>query len=888
MENAVNAILEAEDIDQLERPPTSQFDHSWDEGHFAGPGRDGEGVNLQPLGASGAPTRGPSPAGSLRLQQPKSRNDEDDELEKALRASREEAGLPQLPHAQAQQETGVLMHDGTEVKQFGPATKDYYDSKNWAMVPSAKTNVGDDAEAVADLEPAERVHLAGEPRLLKHFPDGDYTPNLITICHAIPAAREALLMRDRVRPDYGKEEDWWRGRAIPLPRVVNIQDGSSVESDLDDDDELLAEIQRLMAFLDASDRSYASLGALTQTSVIKNADLNSMALTQSGTLMEFLLMKWSAAEQKKLTTADNHHTATQLFTTTVGTKSADTSSRMPKLTVVDMPVTQPEGEKTTLLEQLDALIWRTSTDNAEASENYIEHAADVLVMRLHSTAPAREQLGVDVPAAFHIDKYLAENAAATRELRQTMAAAKHRIGQLAALEDKLRTWPRHPRSTRGGPVAKSLDAKTLLQHSLAHFSGQTRRDADRNDTTNAPALADAQPLPAHYADVAAKLEAVIASIDEKLGVLAAEKEKTRQTLAEMSRASAAAPGVENASRRYTLRGVATKPNITYVLQKKEAVVGVPRAAGARAPLDRMDTSSSSQPLIQIEETPLEDVDDEDTTPRGYQWWRIDYEASSATALQTPPKITITKTPDYDVLRAAELEHHSALLVYASDAAVDFVSPSQHDAFELPDALREFVQRDNALFRAESEAEAGHNARYHYDHSSTSRNPPYHNHHPDSDHIDDLPPPPSYMDHDIAPSIEAIDQLGWKGDSATASGSNRHDSRRDSLDSTKAHFDVDRYEQHHDDEDMLMRDLDGTVQHIEGGSRDATAAAPSYEQHHAFGLGYDIGGQLHHRRAPGDVETEVAEIKLSPSPPPPSHGAGAEDGEDVDMADRKAG
>ncbi|KAI7533226.1 hypothetical protein KC331_g13172, partial [Hortaea werneckii] len=86
----------------------------------------------------------------------------------------------------------------------------------------------------------------------------------------------------------------------------------------------------------------------------------------------------------------------------------------------------------------------------------------------------------------------------------------------------------------------------------------------------------------------------------------------------------------------------------------------------------------------------------DSTPEGMQWWRLEYEVTG-----TGANITKTKTPDYDVLRAAELEHREVLLVYASDQINDI---SLHDP-TLPPQLQQFVDDDNKLFKAELQAVA---------------------------------------------------------------------------------------------------------------------------------------------------------------------------------------
>jgi hypothetical protein len=894
----VNAVLENEDINKLEQN-SSQYDHSWDEGHFSGD-RDGTGMNLQPLGTSNAPTRGPSPAPSLNVPQPNNRNDEDTDLERALQASREDLGRA------PQQDTGVLMHDGTEVKQFGPATKDYYDSKSWAMVPSNRATAAQNDD-IPDPDAAQRIHLAGEPRFLKHSPDGDYTPNLITICHAIPAAREAFLMRYLTRPDYGKNEDWWRGHAIGLPRIVHVTDGSLAEPSLDNDDELIAETQRLTAFLDDSTRSYADIGGLRQTQAMSTTTSISSVDWRSGTLLERFLTGWTKAAVAKASDATVASSASKLFTTTVDTTSPE-GMDTPHLTLIDMNVTSAEGQKVDLSELLDGLIWETDPGETEVADNFLESTAEVLVMRLRAMPDSKSQLGVEVPAFFHVDKYLKDNVAATREIRQNMALAKRRMNKIGQLETDLKYWSSPHNNTK-------LEAKSLLQHSLGHFSGQNRRDADKLDTTNTRSLeAD---VPEVYADVAAKLESVMASIDRKLELLALEKEKTRQVLADYSKSSAMF-GESGGKHRYTLRGVATKPNITYVLRRKDEDPPLPARPG---------TSSDSQPVIRVEEKALEDFDEEDTTPRDHQWWRIDYEVSTAVALQPPPRITISKAPDYDVIRAVELEHNSALLVYASEAAS---SPLASSAAPLPDPLLDFITRDNNLFKAELDVESGGGS------SAAQKRVKY----DDRGSVYQFPLP-AYEEGAAQPSIEsaAHDRLGWSW--ATPQ-------RRDSMDSMTMHTDT-----------TAIGDTDGAGGYSlsqqsqqpfphegryagfppayggsgsfeadgkrSGGDTAAAAAATaatqqvarvahSPEQHHGFGLGYDISSTSSASTAAGAanaattmhdgmilsegghdrrvVESEVAEIKLSPelkaAEAPGDDGGGSETGGDGDVEMREDG
>lgn len=615
-------MLDNEDITHLEQSTT------WDESAFTA---DREGnQNLHPLGTSAAPTRGPSPAPSLGITQPNSKHDEDAELQRALAMS-QGVDLPYM------QESGVVKQDGSEVK-FGPATREHYDQTQWAMVPASQ-------EVVLDAPAKERQYDGEGPRFLKHLPDGDYTPNLITICHSIAQLREAFLMRDYVKHDYGSEPDWWRGHPIPMPRIVHTSDGTSAEPDSDKYDELISEVQRLTAFLDCSQRQYASIGGITQSDMIKN---NEAMSSRPDTLMELFLQCWMEAAGSRLNAAEPIR---KLFTTTVGTNAAagmsDTNMRVVDLTV------KPRDGKTDLAELLDNLLWDTEPDDDEMPDNFIEEPADFIVMRVSHSSPSATQLGLDVPASFQIDKYLKENVAATRPVRLKMMHGKKRVAKIEAIEKKLKSW-QHPKNSA------QVDARQLLNHALGHFSGQNRKNADNADMTNhVPVEID---QPAHYPDVAAKLEKIVANIDKKLELLAEEKEKTHKAISELSKDPAFNSLPAEPHPRYTLRGVTTKPNITYVLH--------PRAGEDQDMTNEHDS----------------------TTPKGYEWWRISYEVSGSRA-----SITKTKSEDYDVLRAVELEHSSALLVYGSDEACDrdmFFDPA------LPEALKDFVEKDNQQFQAE--------------------------------------------------------------------------------------------------------------------------------------------------------------------------------------------
>ncbi len=602
--------------------------------------------NFRSLGASSAAaTRPNSPTGSIM---PSSSKEEDEQMQRGIEMSlRGDSGF-----GQRVQETGVV-GPGGDKPVFGPAKREEYDQKNWGMTvrTSGDSRFGQAEEVIPDLDAEKRVLVEGEPRLLKQMPGGDYLPNFLTICGVVPAAREALLMRDWVQGEYGRDGEWWRGHPIAKPRIVHVGDGYAVDEVTDHQDEFFAEAQRLMAFLAESGRSYGSVGALTQAELLRRT---SPVVTHSRTMLELFLTTWSIAASSNV---GGDGDVSKVFSTTVGTNSMDGMSD-PNLTLIDLEVALDKGQKTDLHERLDDLLWETNADDASMSDNWIERPGDVLVMRLHQANPGlQKELRVEVPAELYIDKYMKEHVEAVRETRAEMANGKRRMAKMDVIEDKLVHW-KHPKKN------EQMDTGHMLRHTLGYYTGQNLLDASKNDRNHTETLPEQPP---HHQAIAQKLESLISNIETKLQTLRDEREKTRQAISAMSKGPPPGMQPEEQQHHYTLRGVATKPNTTYVLLPAEP--------------------AADPDLIQLDDAPPSEG-------RRAQWWRIEYRAEVA-----PPELHKQKIDDFDVLRAVELEHSSALLVYASDAAMDA------EQFEpgLPEPLRKFVERDNLLFADELRA-----------------------------------------------------------------------------------------------------------------------------------------------------------------------------------------
>jgi hypothetical protein len=444
---AIGAIMDGEDITKEEQS------NSWDESAWS-TDRDGNtnmGDNsLHPLGGtSTAPTRVPSPA--MNMGVPANRDDEDAQLAQALAASR---------GGDFQQESGVLHADGTSQQTYGPANKDQSaHDRQWGMVLSSTQ--GASSEIVPDVErPEERKNAEGEPRFLKTLPSGDYLPNFLTIAHSIPAVREALLMRDYTMVQYGTDAEWWRGNSIALPKIVHTENGAPADAEIDRFDAFISETQRLMAALDASQRSYASVNALTKTELLLSG--GNVSLTEN-----FIEKLCNAADAR----TDNYDALTSLFKTRIGTTNP-AGVHTPHATVLPLDVKTLGEDKVQLMEVLDSLLWDTDTQEYETKDNFIAHAGEIIVMHAKQTDLSAQKLQLEIPSTLFIDKYLEKNVQISRPARLQIAREKERVAKIDEIEKKLTKWQM---------PGQQIDARAMLQHTLGHFSGKNMADANNAD-----------------------------------------------------------------------------------------------------------------------------------------------------------------------------------------------------------------------------------------------------------------------------------------------------------------------------------------------------------------------------------------------------------------------
>ncbi len=560
------------------------------------------------------------------------------------------------------QETGVI--GGT---QFGPATKEYYDNPSWAMTVSGSAH-----EIILNPEPEDRKLEGDQPAFLKPSVTGQYLAPLLTILHSIPLANETLLFRDHVLPEYGQEIEWWDGTAVKLPKIVDLANGRSDY----DDDEIIYETQRLMAFLSMTERAYGSVEVL--------ARLNKVSDHNQGKVVGNYLRTWQGAVTRKSPENPN----ISLFYS-LGTRipfDGTEPTRQPFWSL-DVLIDESIAEQgLTLYDALDNIIWADDQNEPDNADIFLESIGEVFTMRLMRQHLSKSSIDVRIPALWYPDRYLKSCKDTAFRMKTQKINLVKQVTKIEQLRAKLMEYRRPSRDGK----EKTVDAGKLLQTAINYFEQPPQpnvrysapdMDEDMEMESLNPSMRDA--------DLAGQLKAISDRVNHKLQILDQEKEAVRADLKRLS-AMLTEPSTDPERpphHQYSLRGVSTEPHTTYVLR----------------PLD----SSAA------DNTP-------DAVSRGWQWWKLSYSTTetkplsrtaspsykssyfnflSESALRAlnvsnkPVKKSSygssssdssqanmmtyaqQKVPEIQVLKAARDECRTVLLIYASEKAFQF-SPGE--------------------------------------------------------------------------------------------------------------------------------------------------------------------------------------------------------------------
>ncbi|OAA72527.1 ubiquitin interaction domain-containing protein [Cordyceps fumosorosea ARSEF 2679] len=575
------------------------------------------------------------------------------DMERALRESAQEAGI-----AAPGQESGVL-ENYASTPHFGPATRTQYENDDWAMVRLAATA----SRASNALPASDRQRKTDAPAFLVQHPNTVGSHKLggvLTILHEIPLARNALLRCGEPCEAYGFDSEWWQGKSITPVQSVHVQTpGSDLESPQEEDATpgFEAEIHRLMAFLDSTERSYGSSSILT----------NMIPDPATGVEKQFY-------EHLGQRHGEHLHPLTQVASLTLlhddgsSDEPSDGDARFGLLEIEHL-----KGDYNhikTLYEALDHLMWSDVLSWNEISDEskmaVFKDMGEVLALKFGGEGP---EDSLDIPTEFYPERYLTTRKREAGRIQTAWCETKLAMMRIAREEKEVREWRDDFNQISFNKKAKMEKAvehwkvfEKYLQ-SAGQFAGMqqsgfdTNRFPDYHDAPGCPSEIQQQAAD-KVGDVLKLVERVLADVDKALEGLDAELARLKAKQRSLGRLLTDPDKPDRPQpmtcKKYLLRGVATERDVIFVCRRQQTDL----------------------------------VDLGDSASKRDQWWRLAY------ALGEEHPVKAEKIEMERVMREVWQETKTPLIIYATEDALRI----PNDPLTLP--LERFVKADNKTFRNE--------------------------------------------------------------------------------------------------------------------------------------------------------------------------------------------
>ncbi|KAK8909392.1 hypothetical protein QC760_002102 [Botrytis cinerea] len=540
-------------------------------------------------------------------------DNDDKELQQALAASMADSSLPP-------QESGVV---GTDQPYFGPATRSDY-GDNWAMVPISTVK-----EIYQDPEPWDRLRIWEDkrptcPAFLKPSGDAHRLGALLTIYYNIPVAREVFLRRENIETYYPYETGWWSGRPIEYP-IASLQEDPNFVAD---DRRFGQELQKVMAFLDKTERSYGSVDVITELPYMQQNAGNDVET-------DFFLCFKNLMQGKR--------SLKHIFSSAAYGTDPDPDGNT-IFAIFDLHLPTKDSLTENLYDLADGALWDGCPLTLENSP-FLNHLGDVISFRIKGDKH-NDQKAIEVPAVWYPDRYLQFASEDSLAMRTEKHNLQLKIQDISRQERQLK-WTTHN--------GKTLLVEDVMKLSLNHDQNELPpSNKSISDLTSEVPMGGSK-----SADLSKGLKKLMDNVNAKLKKLQDEREKAKEAWRELSTLYTDPAKTSRELHRYTLRGVSLTKETTYVCTHI-----VP---------DLIDFTAN-----EAERIPLSDG----------QWWRMHFSTSS------PPSRTVEKTTLEKVLEDIKVQNETAILVYASDEAMEMATRTT------PPELTSFVYNDNAIFRQE--------------------------------------------------------------------------------------------------------------------------------------------------------------------------------------------
>lgn len=293
-------------------------------------------------------------------------------------------------------------------------------------------------EILLDPGPEDRRRDLGTPAFLKPGVDDNRLAALITIYHEIPMMREIFLDRANVIANYGNDHEWWAGKPIETPSIVGNVEQSKAD--------FVHELQRLMAFLDKTDRSYGSVEALANLSFV-----------QSFRVLDRDLESAALEAYKAVFSADYQGKIKRLFSKGV---DGPEEHRSQEFAILELPLPDKDSYAETIYDIADNVLWNSTLVDLDCSP-FLTNIGEVITFRFTGWDESKKNR-IEVPAVWYPDRYLDSGRQASLEMRLKKQDVENDLLRIGMLENGL-TY----HDLRSGKRIKIQELfKAALQHDL--------------------------------------------------------------------------------------------------------------------------------------------------------------------------------------------------------------------------------------------------------------------------------------------------------------------------------------------------------------------------------------------------------------------------------------
>ncbi|KAL1851332.1 hypothetical protein VTK73DRAFT_9455 [Phialemonium thermophilum] len=620
---------------------------------------------------SGAPSRPPSRANSRSplsklvdftgqsAQLPTTSAQEDADIQRAIAESVVTSGMhtPQ-PLAQGPpQESGVIQVDPS-IPYFGPANRPEYAQDQWALVTVNRES--------PEPGPSARKRKPGVPAFLRCRSDKPWGKHrlggLLTVFHAIPSARNALLRCGTPAESYGHDAAWWKGAPILRPGAVASQGVGESEWAEDAQPDWAEELHRLMAFLDGTERSYGTADVL--------AEAKPQGTVSSGDTEKDFFEYVTDDDGRSQTTS------ALIAATEIVDVCGEGHSHVKRWALLEPSFTQQQAlSMDSLYQMLDAIFYidrNMPLESQSTTMAMLTHAPEVLTMRFNvdSGLPRR----IDIPRVLYVDRYLESRKDELMQIYRDMWGLLDLTAKSRREEERLKKvfLPK---------IGREYDVVDLLHRAirwneqglhklkaLARWRLHEEARARGDDSIFLPMSVDDREV-SYNEDEAQKKQSMERNIRIFRAKLAGIERQLKGVLATRRRIERAMRNLDtflttpsqeerwNPTHPYTLRGVVPSVDVCYVCVRDEP--------------DLIEFDGSAE-----------------TTAPKEQWWKLGYVSSDEAPIKAE------ETTYEKVMEEACGVGSMPILIYASEEAM------QAKPEPLSEALQTFVRFDNRLFAQE--------------------------------------------------------------------------------------------------------------------------------------------------------------------------------------------